>query len=192
MDFYGFGKTPHPQHPLTLKDYAEGVNEIIKQYKMEDVILIGHSFGGRVAILIASDSSRIGGIVLVDSAGIKPRRKLKYYYKVIKYKLCKKLGIRNIKAGSDDYNKLSGVMKETFVNVVNQDLTKRLPDITVPALIIWGEKDRETPFYMAKKLNKHIKGSRLNILEGAGHYSYLDNYNQFMGLIRDFIDKIPS
>jgi len=165
--------------------------EIIRHYKMEEVILIGHSFGGRVAILLASESPRIGGIVLVDSAGIRPKRKLSYYYKVYKYKLLKKLGIRNIKAGSSDYNKLSGAMKETFVRVVNQDLTGRLSKIVVPTLIVWGSLDKETPIYMAKKLNKHIKGSELNILEGAGHFSYLDNLEQFMGLLKGFVDRIP-
>lgn len=188
---YGFGKSPHPPNPLNLSDYSDGVNEIIKFYKMEEVILIGHSFGGRVAILIASESSRVGGIILCDSAGIKPRRKLNYYYKVYKYKLCRALGIRNIKSGSDDYNKLNGAMKETFVRVVNQDLTPLLIKITAPTMIIWGDKDMDTPLYMAKKLHKYINGSQLHILEGAGHYSYLDNFNQFIGLTRTFIDKIP-
>lgn len=191
LDFYGFGDTPHPQHPLSLKDYANGVMEIIKYYRMEDVILVGHSFGGRVAILIASYSSHISGIVLCNSAGIKPRRGIKYHYKVLKYKLCRRLGIRNIRAGSTDYNKLTGAMKETFIRVVNYDLTPLLYRITVKTLIIWGDKDGETPLYMARKLNKHIPNSELRILEGAGHYSYLDNFNQFIGLLKAYIDSIP-
>lgn len=192
MDFYGFGETPHPNYPLSLEDYADSIKEIIRHYQMQDAVLIGHSFGGRVAILLSAEYTHISGLVLVDSAGIRPRRKLSWYYKVYKYKLLKALGIRNIKAGSEDYNRLSGAMKETFVRVVNRDLTPELNKIVVPTLIIWGEKDNETPLYMAKKLNKHIKASRLNILEGAGHYSYLDNFNQFVGLIKEFIESIPD
>lgn len=189
LDFYGFGKSKHPQRPLNLQDYANAVENIIKNYKMEDVILVSHSFGGRVAILLSSYCNRIAGICLCDSAGIKPRRSLKYYYKIYKYKICKKLGIRNIKSGSVDYNKLQGVMKETFVRVVNQDLTPILKKVVVPTLIVWGDKDKDTPLYMAKKLHRHILGSSLNILEEAGHYSYIDNFNQFMGILSDFLKK---
>lgn len=190
VDFYGFGETPHPAYPLSLEDYSKSISNIIKFYKMEDVVLIGHSFGGRVAILQSIECNRIIGMILVDSAGIRPKRKLSYYYKVLKYKICKKIGIRNIKSGSDDYNKLNGAMKKTFVNIVNKDLTPYLNKITIATLIIWGENDKETPLYMAKKLNKYIKYSKLHILEGAGHYSYLDNYNQFIGIVKNFLDKV--
>lgn len=191
VDFYGFGETPHPAHPITLKDYAQSIKEIIRSYNMEDVVLVGHSFGGRVAILLAAECPRIAGLVLIDSAGIKPRRKPSYYIKVYSYKLLKALGIRKLKVGSEDYRKLNPAMRGTFINVVNQDLTRDADMITAPTLIVWGEKDRETPLYMARKLKAHIADCRLNILEGAGHYSYLDNFNQFNGLLREFIEELP-
>ncbi len=191
VDFYGFGETSHPAHPLTLKDYAQSIKDIIRHYNMEDVVLVGHSFGGRVAIMLAAECPRISGLVLVDSAGIKPRRKPSYYIKVYSYKILKALGIRKLKAGSEDYRKLNPAMRGTFINVVNQDLTREADMITSPTLIVWGEKDMETPLYMARKLEAHIVNCRLNILEGAGHYSYLDNFNQFIGLLREFLDGLP-
>ncbi len=187
IDFYGFGETKHPNHPLSLNDYANEVEQIIRYYNMEDVILVGHSFGGRVAILIASYSTRISGILLCDSAGIKPHRTIKYYYKVAKYKLAKSMNMHVQNTGSSDYNELSGAMRATFVKVVNFNLKPILNKITVPTLIVWGELDQETPLYMAHTLHKYISGSKLNILEGAGHYSYLDCYNQFVGLLKEFL-----
>lgn len=157
---------------------------------MQDVVLVGHSFGGRVAIYIAGETTWASAIVLIDSAGVIPRRGIGYYYKVYKYKLLKKLGLPNSNYGSEDYQKLSGIMKETFVRVVNQDLTPMLKNVVVPTLIVWGENDKDTPLYMANIIHKNITNSRLNILEGAGHYSYLDNYNQFIGIMKNFLNEI--
>ena len=72
VDFYGFGDSPLPG-VVTLEDYANGIEELIRHYSMKEVILVGHSFGGRVAMLLASRNNNIKSIVLVDRAGVKPR-----------------------------------------------------------------------------------------------------------------------
>ena len=154
---------------------------------MNKVILVGHSFGGRVAIRIASQKGYLlDKIVLVDSAGLIPRRGLKYYFKIYVHKLMMKLNIPH-NAGSDDYRKLNGVLKQTFKNVVNEDLGAELNKVTLPVLLIWGSKDKDTPIYMARRMKRRMPDSALIIFEAAGHYSYLDRYGLFVTILRNFL-----
>ncbi|MBR1747172.1 MAG: alpha/beta hydrolase [Clostridia bacterium] len=186
VDFYGFGKTPHPDYPLFVEDYAKSVVEIINKFKMSGVIIVGHSFGGRVAIRLASKwGYLLDKLVLIDSAGIKPRRGIKYYYRVYRHKLLKKLHITH-QAGSEDYNALSPIARESFKNIVNEDLTSELKKITMPTLLIWGNKDKDTPIYMARRMLKQITGSALIVFENAGHYSYLDGFRVFVSILKSF------
>ena len=163
VDFYGFGKTPHPDYPLTVKDYADGVLALMDKLNIE----------------------KVEKLVLVDSAGIKPRRGIKYRLKILMHKILKKFG-KGLK-GSKDYRALSPVMKKTFQNVVNYDETYLLSDITADTAIFWGDKDKDTPLYMARKLNKKIKSSHLFLLTNAGHFSYLDNSGYFLKILSAFI-----
>ena len=90
-------------------------------------------------------------------------------------------------AGSADYQALSGAMRATFVKVVNQDLSGELSKIKNATLLIWGTEDRDTPLYMAEKMEKRIADSGLVRLEGAGHFSYLDQYPKFCAVLRAFL-----
>jgi len=187
VDFYGFGDTPSPPYPLLLDDYADSIVNIIRHYKMQDVVLVGHSFGGRVALRIASKYGYIlDGIVLTGSAGLKPRRGLKYYFKVYFHKLMLKLGI-NHRGGSSDYAKLSGAMRQTFKNIVNEDQTKELSKITLPVLLIWGDKDKDTPIYMAKRMYRKMPTSSLIVFRNEGHFAYLNRYRLFTEILKKFL-----
>lgn len=188
-DMYGFGGTPHPSYPLTLDDYAEGVRDLICKCGAEDVVLVGHSFGGRVAMRIAAKDPIVAGIVLIDSAGVPPRRGLSYYLKVVAYKIGKKLHLKHLPKGSVDYAALSSVMKKTFVNVVNESNLTDARRITIPTLLIWGREDKDTPLYMCKKLKKSIRDSEVILLEG-GHFAYLSNAGLVTSLIRAFRDRV--
>jgi pimeloyl-ACP methyl ester carboxylesterase len=154
---------------------------------MTNVILIGHSFGGRIAIQYCTMYSNVEKLVLIDSAGIKPRRKLRYYYNLFKYNLRKTFNMKVSHLGSKDYKSLNCVMKQTFVNIVNYNQKPTLKNINVPTLIIWGEKDTETPLYMAKILKRKIKDSRLCIIKDAGHFSYLDDLITFYNYLTGFL-----
>ena len=88
VDFAGFGKTKEPREPFCVDDYAQDVERFLKEHKITKASIVAHSFGGRVAIkLAAKNSGLVDKLVLVDSAGIKPRRGIIYKYKVYKYKL---------------------------------------------------------------------------------------------------------
>ena len=179
VDFYGFGKSKLPPHPLTLDDYVKGLKEIIDKCGFQDIVLLGHSFGGRVAIKTAVYDSRVVGVVLVDSAGIKPKRGIGYFSKILSYKLRRLFRLDISSCGSEDYKKLSPMEKITFINIVNEDLSQSVSKITVPTLLIWGSNDTETPLYMAKKLKKRISKSKEIFYEKCGHFPFLEKPSRF-------------
>ena len=78
-------------------------------------------------------------------------------------------------------------MQATFRNVVNYDETPLLGKISAETAIFWGDNDKDTPLYMAKKLNKKIPNSFLFVLTNAGHFSYLDNSGSFLKILSAFI-----
>jgi len=180
VDFPGFGSSDAPDD-YGIYDYACVIEELAKKLKLNSVTLIGHSFGGRVAMILAN-CQWVKKIVLIDSAGIKPKRGIKYKLKILAYKKAKKQGKDISKYGSSDYRALNDKMKKVFVNVVNEHLDNVAKKVKKPCAIFWGKNDVETPPYMAKKINKFIKNSTLYWLEG-GHYSYIDSYNDFSVLL---------
>ncbi len=191
VDFAGFGQSPLPEVPYTVKSYTQDVVSLLDELNIKSATFVAHSFGGRVALELATFfKERVNALVLIDSAGLKPRRSLAYYFKVFAHKLLKKLGLKGLK-GSSDYRALSPIMKRTFVNVVNYDQTYLLPQIECPTAIFWGEGDTETPVYMARKLKKKIKGSQLFMLKG-GHFSYADDYATFISILSAFLKETNS
>ena len=204
LDLPGFGKSGFPDKPWMVADYMEFTAAFLRSLGEEKVDVLCHSFGGRITILLAGKyPEMVGRIVFVDSAGIRPKRTLKYYCRVYSYKLAKKIaGIKwfsgflkaigvdvqkKIKnAGSTDYKNLPECMKRTFVNVVNQDLSPYLKDIQSSSLLIWGENDTDTPLWQAQKMEKSIADAGLVVLKDAGHYSYLDQFPQFIAVVNSF------
>ncbi len=185
IDFPGFGRSSEPFGVWSIYDYAECVEAFIHSLSLDNIIAIGHSFGGRVGLILASKNI-LNGLVLIDSAGLKPRRSLMYYIKIGTYKLKKFMKFDTSRSGSADYRSLSVNMRASFVKVVNGHLDNLLPKISVPTLILWGKNDKETPLYMAKKLNKNIKNSVLYLMEGA-HFSYIDSYNEACMHLENFL-----
>ncbi len=187
MDFPYFGGSDAPPSEWGVYDYARITYEFMKETGVGKAVIVGHSFGGRIGILLASDYGAAEKLVLIDSAGLKPRRGIRYRLKVASYKLKKKFGLQKSGAGSADYNALPDGMKPVFVRVVNTHLDKKLKDITAPTLIIWGKNDKDTPMYMAKKFERKIKDSGLVALDNAGHFSYADRFAETCAILGAFI-----
>ena len=200
LDLPGFGKSDIPKEPWNSYDYAQCINKFINKLNLNELILFGHSHGGRIAIILASKYKLVKKLILIDSAGIIPKRKVKYYIKVYWFKLLKRIYLilpsKNKqerldkfykKFGSRDYRDSDGVLRQTMVKVINDNLAAQLPLIKVPSLLIWGENDEDTPVYMGELMEKQIPDSGLVILKGAGHYSYIDNYEQFRAVINVFL-----
>lgn len=197
VDFSGFGESLKIEKPYFVSDYVSELCDLLKNFEIDELVIVGHSFGGRVAIkFCALMKNKFNNLklCLVDSAGIKPKLSFLKKWKIFRYKYLKRRALKNEKLkyklqyfGSDDYKKLSPVMKQTFVNIVNEDLSVYAKMIDCNCLIIWGENDKDTPIFMAKKLNKYIKESNLVILNNAGHFSFLDNMQEFLIVLDTFI-----
>ncbi|MCL2061726.1 MAG: alpha/beta hydrolase [Firmicutes bacterium] len=187
VDLPYFGKSAPPPPHYGIYEYAETAAEFIHALSLGGVNLLGHSFGGRIAAILAA-KHRIGKkLIFTGAAGVKPKRSLPYYCKVLAYKLKKRFGKVSQHAGSADYRALPDTMKPVFVRVVNTHLNKLYPKITAPSLLIWGSRDRDTPLYMAKKMRRKIPDSGLVVLQDAGHYSFLDQPYQFYAVIESFL-----
>lgn len=200
LDMPGFGDSPEPVGVWSVYDYANLVERFIQLEKINRPILAGHSFGGRVAIILASHLP-IDSIVLIDAAGIKPHRTLKYYFKVYSFKASKaimrlfmskaayekRVDAMRSKRGSSDYANATPRMRAIMSKVVNEDLTELLPKISAPALLIWGENDTATPMRDARLMEKLIPDAGLVSFQGCGHFSFLDNPLQFKAVLQSFL-----
>ena len=205
LDFPGFGQSDPPPVVWGTAEYADVVREFLQAMQIDAPMLIGHSFGGRVAIRLAA-SLPISKMILFGSAGIRPKRSLKYYVKVSAYKAAKMIltlpGIRahgepilerfRKQAGSQDYRQTSGVMRGTFIKVVNEDLRHLLPNITASTLLIWGERDTATPVADGRLMEKMIPDAGLVVLKDAGHYAFLDRFQQTTLILNNFLKQEMS
>ncbi len=157
LNFPGFGESDEPPEQWGVQDYMGVLHEFISKLDIQNPILVGHSFGGRVILKYTAKYGNVKKIILTGGAGIKPKRKLNYYVKVYFYKLSKKLlklpvlnkyeedilDKMKSKLGSPDYKSISGVMQQTLVKVVNEDLRHLLPDIKAATLLVWGRMIRQ-------------------------------------------------
>lgn len=188
VSFSGHGASPPPDGAWGIADYVRPLVELMDSLGIGSATIIGHSFGGRAAIYMAANHpNRVDRLVLIDSAGILPKRGIGYKYRVWRYKRAKAKGKDLSSYGSDDYRALTPNIRESFVRVVNEDLEPTLGRINIPTLLVWGDKDKDTPLYMAKRLQRGIKDSGLVTIKGAGHYSYVDRADIFLGALLSFL-----
>lgn len=190
LDFPGFGESEEPRESWTVEDYSNLLNELVTELKIKNPILIGHSFGGRVAIHYASNHP-VEKLVLFGSPCIRHERKS---MKEKTLKLAKKVpGMKKISEiakkymGSTDYKNASPIMRDTLVKVVNQDLSDCAKKIECPTLLIWGTLDEAAPIEDARELEKLLKDGALIELAGCTHYAYLEALPQVASILKNFI-----
>ncbi len=208
MDMPGFGKSDEPAEPMNVDAYVDFVLSFVKELYPEEkeIIFLGHSMGGRIIIKLASGihdgriktDFKIPKIILTDSAGVLPVRTKAQNSRTRRYKFYKNLitrtGIVKLfpgaldrlqkKFGSADYAAASPVMRKSLVMNVNEDCTPYMPSVTQPTLLIWGDRDTATPLSDGKKMEELMPEAGLAVIEGAGHYTFLDNpylYNRILG-----------
>jgi pimeloyl-ACP methyl ester carboxylesterase len=204
-DFPGFGVTPDPPKPWSVDNYTEWVRNYSEKEGLSQFFLLGHSFGGRVAVKFAVDfPEKISKLILVDSAGFGRKqswgwrqritiklRKLGYFLTTLPilkifYPIFRKIAY--ILAGTKDYYLIkSPVMKETFKKIIAEDLTRYLSEIKIPTLIIWGKKDKMVPIKIAYSLKEKISNSQLEILPDIGHNPHLETPEKLAEIIIQFI-----
>lgn len=202
LDFPGCGESDLPARPLTTEDYARLVEQFLAHLGLTEFSVIGHSHGGRVIMKLAGEG-RIhpSRIVLIDAAGIKPKKSFRKSVRVATFKTIRRLltlpGIRNHTGdlldaarahfGSSDYNNAPPVMRQTLVNLVNDDMTALLPNITAPTFLIWGDRDTATPLYMAHILEQTIPDTGLCVFEGTDHFSFLRQPARTAAIVKSFL-----
>ena len=191
LDFPGFGESEEPKTALTVYDYCEILEELLKKLKVKKPVIMGHSFGGRIAIIYAS-RNEVEKVVLFGSPCI--RKEVKPNLKLRMLKSLKKIpGINKLEGfaknhmGSRDYKNASEIMKKILVNVVNEDLSECAKKINVPTLLIWGDRDTEAPVEDAKELEKIIPDAGLIVLPNSTHYAYLENLPQVINILNNFL-----
>lgn len=187
LDYPGFGNSPFPNKDLTIYDYSELIYQWIQEISDNNAILIGHSFGGRIiTTLLGYYHYPFSNIILMNSAGIKPKVTIKKRIRILTYRILKKLKklLPNkfrksyqeylfSKFASNDYKNLSSNMMQTFKNVVNEDLKPYLKCIQAKTLLIWGNLDEATPTQDANTMHKLIPNSELIVIDGTNHFTYL-------------------
>jgi pimeloyl-ACP methyl ester carboxylesterase len=203
LDLPGFGRSDAPPTAWDVDDYARLVLAYLAHHGIERCHVIGHSFGGRIAICLATSwPERTGRLLLCDSAGLRPRRGIGYRIRVGVAKVGRIIGrfgspgrrvqerLRR-RVASADYLQASEAMRGTFRRVIEQDLAERLPQIAAPTLIVWGEDDLDTPLWMGRRMEAVIPDAGLTVFEGAGHYSYADSPGRFARVARTFLCDQP-
>ncbi len=201
IDLPGHGKSSEPPAIWGVDDFTSMIEKFISRLGLVRPSLVGHSFGGRISILLSSRGG-VDKVLLVDSAGIKPKRSLSYYWKVYSFKamkntvmlLCgKKKGSEIVdklrgKKGSADYRNSSPRMRAIMSKCVNEDLKYAMTSIKAPVLLVWGEDDTATPLSDARTMKELIPDAGLVSFPGCGHYSFLDNPFGFKAVVSSFFN----
>ena len=192
IDFPGFGKSDEPTSAWSCDDYTEFLRDFCLKNKIDNPIFIAHSFGCRIAIRYAY---RYGAfkMALTGAAGIRDKRTISWYIKTYSYKLAKKILPKSIldkyqnKVGSTDYKNANGVMRQTFVKVVNDDITELLPSINCETLLVFGENDEATPVAKGRMMEKLMPNAALVIFENQDHYAYFNEAQRFNLVLDAFL-----
>lgn len=179
VDLPGFGASPEPAKPLGSAGYAEMLAEVMGE--TEAPILVGHSFGGRIALRLAA-AHKVAGLVLTGvpllRTGVarKPSMSYRLLRSANRWGLVGDERMERIRRsrGSADYRAASGVMRDTLVKAVNESYATELADLEVPVLLVWGQEDREVPLAVAEQALSLLKGGELIVLPGVGHHVPLE------------------
>ena len=185
IDFPGFGETDVPEHPWGVEEYKDFIIAFLDKLNIDTCVIVAHSFGGRVALLLAAvHPGRFRALVLIAAAGMKHehsaqekaagfvarmgKRIISLPFLDKLEKPARSLFYRLIRR--KDYFFAQGVMRKTMQKVIEKDLSPLLPSIVLPTLIIWGNKYSLTPLEDAHRMHKEIRNSKLYIIKGGSHY----------------------
>jgi len=200
IDLPGFGKTEPPKDVWTLDNYAGFVNAFLDKLKIGQVYaIIGHSNGGALAIRgLAQGKLNAEKLILLASSGVRNSHTAKRFAiktiaktgKVATFWLPygKRQALRKKLYGVVGSDMLVAPhLQETFKNTVRQDIQNDAKILKLPTLLIYGDKDKATPLSDGKILANHIKGSKLEVISGAGHFVYQDEPDKVETIIKEFL-----
>lgn len=201
LEMPGCGSSEEPNRALTSSDYVKLVQEFIKKQGIKELNLFGHSNGGRTVIkLLASDEVdfKVDKVILTGCAGLTQPKSAGAKFKTQIFKTGKKVFGKfspNLeekikqRVGSDDYRAATPVMRETLVNLVNEDLRGELPKIKQPCLLLWGENDDQTPLSDGELMAELIPDAGLVVFSNSSHFAFLENRERFKTIIKTFLES---
>jgi pimeloyl-ACP methyl ester carboxylesterase len=204
LDLPGFGATALPPSAWSVHDYANFILAFLDTHALERVLLFGHSFGGRLGLVLgAQHPARIVKMALANSAGVRTRpsridqMRLSLYRTTLNALRSVRLSAQadtlrdwyRHRYGSADYRAAQGVLRDSFVRVVSEDLLIYAAQVQVPTLLFWGDRDEDTPLWQGRLLEQTIPDAGLVLWEGAGHYSYLDRLGETARVMHHFFQN---
>ncbi len=206
-DLPGFGDNPSPSQPWSIDDYVEWVKNFSSGFD-KPLFLLGHSFGGRIAIKFSAKyPEKISGLILCGAPAIKDKLNIKhitvralakfsskfsflpfyqFFRKNFLFSFFRKIFYKYI-LGKTDYLKAQGIMKETFKKIIAEDSLPYLSQIKTKTLIIWGEKDNYVSVKLAPIIKAQISNSDLKILPKIGHSPHIECPEKLCEIILDFL-----
>jgi pimeloyl-ACP methyl ester carboxylesterase len=191
LDLPGFGKSELPKAVWTVEDYADFLKTFLEKLEIKNLIFIGHSFGGSVIIKYLAEGGEAKKIILISPSGIR-KKGIKIYIWYILAKIFKiimmlpglslfkdKLRKKIYKAiDSEDYIE-AGRLTESYKKIIREDLREDMAKINTKTVLVWGEKDKDTPLEYGEEMHALIRNSRLFIVKNAEHFSFIDKPEEF-------------
>lgn len=204
-DLPGFGTSGMPKQPLHLADYAAFLDAYIKKNVIQNPIVIGHSFGGRVSLKYNELYPKsVRALILTGTPGFTPINKKK----LLLFVLIAKIGgafwslppfclfkefVQKwyyYVVGARDFYRAEGVMRETFKNIVREDLMSAMKAVRVPSLLLWGENDTIVPVAVAERMASMITSCKVFFIPHVGHNVPYKQPSLFASRVEQFLDKI--
>ncbi len=201
-DMPGFGKSQVPERAWNVDDYVGWVKDFTDELKLDNFVLMGHSFGGQVATKFAAKYPEKVDKLILCAAAVVRRPRLGSRQLLAKYLAKTKVIFQHIPfgiypvlrkivyriAGTRDYAQLQGVMAQTFLNVVAESVLDSVKRINIPTLIVWGDKDTETPIEDAHEISHQLINSKLITIPGAGHKLHRTHTQELASVLISFLN----
>ena len=203
IDLPGFGQSQVPPGAWGIADYMRFVVAYLDACGLDRVAVLGHSFGGRISLMLAAEHpQRVRKMVLADSAGLRTPLGLKQRMRNILARTVRmSLEIARLDAWrtrlQDSYNRryasrdylTAGPLRETFVRVIEEDLTPFARRVQAPTVLIWGDHDTDTPLWQGRRLEQLIADAGLIVFQGAGHFAYLERLPDYVRIVDHFLNN---
>lgn len=201
LDLPGFGTSDLPPVPWGVSDYSRFTCHYLDSVGLKRVDLLGHSFGGRISLVLAAEHpDRVRKLVLASSAGIPTtpgiRQRLRTAWAQTIRNTLDRLGLDGLRArlqhryheryASEDYRS-AGPLRETFLRVISEDLTPFAQRVQAPTVLIWGDQDADTPLWQGRRLEALIPDAGLIVFQGAGHFAYLERLPDYVRIVDHFL-----
>lgn len=191
IDLPGFGSNKELPQAFTLKDYVNSILHLIDQLQVRIIYIVGHSFGGKIAIAMTRFLKDLRGLFLIGPSIYHKRRGFIYYAKVFSYKILKRIPILKKftkKMGSEDYKSASPIMKKTMSNIINESVESSLKATNLPIVLIFAKQDKIVPLYLGKKIKRNAKDAQIILIDGD-HFGFLYQKNYLSSVLNAFVEN---